>query len=74
LTGHPLATAAGFFIGVGVAEGLQVAFPDGPLPGNQAGDELLEYWYDDGLYEITVIRNNRVIQTRWSSWWSIPVP
>jgi RHS repeat-associated protein len=70
----PVGPIGGLVIGLTVSEALRVASPDGPLPGNQTGDETLEYWYDDGLYETTVIRDNRVIQTRWSTWWNIPVP
>ncbi len=59
----------GFAIGLTVGFAQAVCFPD-PLPGHQAGDEVLEYWYDNGLYEVTTIRNNRVLETRWSEWWT----
>ncbi len=57
-------------IGLVVGTGYSVVFREN-LPGHQAGDEMLEYWYDDGLWEVTIIRNNRVLETRWNRWWQI---
>ncbi len=57
-------------IGLVVGTGYSVVFREN-LPGHQAGDEILEYWYDDGLWEVTIIRNNRVLETRWNRWWQI---
>ena len=66
--GGPPGGAVGIGIGLVVGLGYCVAFPN-PLPGTQAGDEVLEYWYDNGLWEVTTIRHNRVLETRWNTWW-----
>ena len=57
-------------IGLVVGTGYSVVFREN-LPGHQAGDEILEYWYDQGLWEVTTIRNNQVLETRWNRWWQI---
>jgi len=72
-TGGPKGVAVGLGIGLLVGVGQAVLFPN-PLPGHQEGDEVLEYWYDDGLYEVTTIRDNRVLDIRWSQWWTFPIP
>jgi len=69
----PSGAGWGLIIGLTVGVAQSALFSD-PLPGHQEGDEVLEYWYDDGLYEVTTIRGNRVLTTRWSQWWAFTTP
>jgi len=71
--GGPPGAGLGLVIGLTVGVAQSVLFSD-PLPGHQNGDEVLEYWYDNGLYEVTTIRGNRVLTTRWSQWWAFTTP
>jgi hypothetical protein len=64
------APVPGIAMSLAVSIAYDKVFPE-RRPGYQEGDEILEYWYGDGRWEVTIIRNNRVLETRWNSWWEI---